>query len=98
MSEKVIGASMESGEYLRTQTLMLAMAKQAEGMDMDVFLDSINSAQTVAPLVDPTLYNKGSAKLQSIKNIAQAFKQFKDVVEQEKAFMSSFSMSSKGGA
>lgn len=56
-------------EYIATQMHLLAMGRVAKQLKLEAFLLMINEAQTAAAL-DPTLWQKGAANVEAIKNLA----------------------------
>ena len=76
-------------EYENTQEVLMSQAGMMAMLDLEAFLSTINHAETVAPIVDPTLYQKvlygrGADNLEAIKEIAAAALKVKAAVERAK--------------
>lgn len=69
--------SMNPKQYIETQMRMIEIGKIADSLDVETFLQCLRNAETVAPMVDPTLYLKASANLTAIKKLALSVKQVK---------------------
>lgn len=74
---------MKKDEYQITQTLLLSHAKliASSHLDLDEFIEAINRAESVGPVLDPTLYIKGKDNLEQIKIIAKAARRFKKEIQ-----------------
>lgn len=68
---------MNGKEYIQTQMRIIEMGKIADSLDLDGFLKCISNAETVAPIIDPTMYLKAQKNLSAIKNMTQAAKTVK---------------------
>ncbi len=68
---------MEGKDYITTQMRLIEIGKIADSLDLDAFLKCISNAETVAPLVDPTLYRKAADNMNAIKQLAEAAKKLK---------------------
>jgi hypothetical protein len=75
---------MDGKTYITTQMRIIEMGKIANSLDLEAFLKCISNAETVAPIVDPTLYIKASANLAAIKKLAQV------ALEMRKAYEETF--------
>lgn len=65
---------MKPKDYLNTQMALITIGKHASTLDLDSFTAHIEKAESVAPIVDPTLYRKAQENLQAIKKLANAVK------------------------
>src|SRR5574337_1170047 len=68
---------MNGKEYLTVQMTMIEIGKKLEKLDLDAFLKCISNAETMAPMLDPTLYRQAAANLDAIKKLAHAFQTVK---------------------
>lgn len=59
-------------KYLQIQMAIIAIGRTANALDLESFIAQINSAETVAPMVDPTLYRKAAENMHAIKELAVA--------------------------
>lgn len=71
---------MTDAEYALTQERLLLVARMVSSMDLDGFLRRIEQAETAAPVLDPTLYARGGARLDAIRRIAEAAREFQRAV------------------
>lgn len=67
---------MTDEEYAQTQQQLILLAQFAHSLDLDGFLNRISLAETVAPVLYPTLYLRGGQQLHQIKRLAQALQPF----------------------
>ena len=63
---------MDGKEYITTQMRIIELGKIADSLDLDAFLKCIANAETIAPMVDPTLFMKAQENMRAIKRLAQA--------------------------
>jgi hypothetical protein len=62
---------MERDVYMKTQLEVIKIAKQINELPLERFLSAIQHAETVAPLIDPTMYRKAQDNLRAIKDLAK---------------------------
>lgn len=68
---------MTDAEYQETQQQLLLMAQMISNMpDLSKFLERINTAESVGPMLDPTSWLKGRGNLDKIKKLARAAWEF----------------------
>ncbi len=72
---------MTDQEYPQTQEQILLMAYIIKNLDLDGFLKRIATAETLGPIIDPTLYLKAGTGLSEIKQIALAMQQVEKAVD-----------------
>ena len=63
-------------EYEMTQAQIVMMARFVRDLPLEDFLQAIDRAEAVGPMVDPTLYIRGRDKLEQIKKMAQGLRKF----------------------
>lgn len=73
---------MKKEVYLLTQMKLITLAKEVQKIDLDGFLRTIKSAETVGPMLDPTMYQKAQKNLQTIKKLAESFVPIKDAFDE----------------
>lgn len=66
---------MNGKEYIQTQITMIETAKKIRALDLPSFLKCISNAETMAPILDPTLFQRASENLQAIKKLAKSFQE-----------------------
>ena len=71
---------MTDDEYQKTQDRLVIVAHSMLTLDLKGFLQRIERADSVGPILNPTLYRLGSGKLERVKRLAQAAKVFQDEV------------------
>jgi hypothetical protein len=62
-------------DYLQTQHTVCLLMGLVESLPLAEFLDAINRAETLGPIVDPTLYRQASGTMHEIKTCAQALRE-----------------------
>lgn len=72
---------MTDEEYLKTQRTLMRMSVEVQGLDLEGFLRRIGEAESAAPVLDPTLYRRGTEALESVKQIALAAQQVQAAYE-----------------
>lgn len=63
---------MNGRDYMKTQMQMVKLGKMIQPLRIGEFLRAIANAETVAPVVDPTLFRKAQGNLTALKELAQA--------------------------
>ena len=63
---------MTDAEYMRCQTELLDLARRLARLKLVAFLARIEECEAVAPLVQPSAYQRGYAALGRIKRLARA--------------------------
>jgi len=65
------GDFMDKKDYINTQNTLIMIHGMLQGLDLAEFIDSINRAETIGPILDPTLYMEGHKKMGNIKKLAE---------------------------
>lgn len=75
----------EPFDYKATQERLLFVAQFLADLDLQWFLEMIGRAESIGPMLDPTLYMRGGQQLGLIKDLAnaargmqKAFEKFRD--------------------
>jgi len=78
---------MKPQDYMKAQLDIIAVGRTVERIDLQALLRSVANAETLAPIMDPTLYRKAQANLHGVKRLAEsllpvqvAFRELRDVV------------------
>lgn len=66
------GMTMESAEYFQIQITLQQIAAVVAPLDLQGFLVAAGRAETLGPILDPTLYKAGCENLDKVKELAQA--------------------------
>lgn len=74
---------MTDEEYSETQTAIIIIAQFVNDLDLVAFLERISLAETLGPIVDPTLYREAAGKLSDVKSLAQALRPFQREVKRQ---------------
>ena len=69
---------MSNEEYERTQHNIMYIGGMALVLDIAGFLERIEKAEAIGPVLDPTLYAKGAESLQYVKAMALAVAKVRD--------------------
>ncbi|MDV2503048.1 MAG: hypothetical protein RX318_03765 [bacterium] len=69
-------------EYLNTQRILFLMAHGIADAPLQAFINSIERAHAVGPILDPTMYREGLVTLRDVERLAQAALEFQRVVEE----------------
>ena len=64
--------AIEKEEYEAAQAQLVVLAQIAAGLPLEEMLKQIGRAETLGPILDPTLWIKGSTKLSQVKALVQA--------------------------
>lgn len=67
-------------EYSACQEQVLTITVFVKTMPLQSFLDRITHCESVAPLVNPTLYIRAADNLQKIKELAEGLLKFQKVI------------------
>jgi hypothetical protein len=74
---------MNEQQYYETQSTLIVLAQIVDGLDLTSFLQCIEHAETVGPVVDPTTYLMAMGKLAKVKRLAEAAKVLQDEVKRQ---------------
>lgn len=66
-------------EYINAQNQIGLLAGIVREIPLDDFLAMIDRAETIGPIVDPTLYIKAGKNLAKVKRLASALREFRTV-------------------
>lgn len=67
-------------EYELIQSQIFTLAAVIAEMNLEGFLDRISEAESIAPILDPTLFIRGSRNLEKIKELAVSIQRVKRTV------------------
>ena len=67
---------MDKETYAATQQILLDIARKVVLLQLDDFLAAIERADTLGPILDPTLYRAGVGSMMKIERIASACRAF----------------------
>ena len=71
---------MTGEEYLQTQSQIMAMANIVTGIPLRKFITDAERADTIGPILDPTLWIRGHDNLATILDIARSLLRFQEVI------------------
>ncbi len=70
-------SKMTDEEYTVMQSRLMLLGAFANDLgDVSAFIERINEAESLAPILNPSLYQQGAAKLEIIKRVAIAARAF----------------------
>jgi hypothetical protein len=67
---------MSKDEYQQTQQALITLALLIEGLDLLGFLRAIDRAESIGPILDPSLYGRAGDKLADLRKLAAAARAF----------------------
>ncbi len=76
---------MKAEEYTATQQQLTLLGQLINDLDLVGFIDGASKAETLGPILDPTLYKKSIDKLEKVKALAQAARTFQKEVHKQLA-------------
>jgi hypothetical protein len=74
-----------AAEYQMTQDGLMLVAGILDQYDLDAFLLTADTADTLVPMIDPTLWRKGHKRLDGIMEIARKARDFQQAVREFRA-------------
>lgn len=78
---------MTNEEYMQTQLQLQALTTILLSMNLEGFLDRIEIADTMGPILDPTLYKKAGADFRTVQQTARAVhecqQKLKEIIQKE---------------
>ena len=74
---------MDNEEYSQTQATLMGLARVVNKMDLAGFLERIESADALGPILDPTLYSGAMDNLSDIRRLAASLKPFKEEIDKQ---------------
>jgi len=69
---------MSDSAFLSTMSAVTVFGTLVLRMDLDGFLERIDSAESLGPILDPTLFQKGKDNLQAVKDLAESLRPFRE--------------------
>jgi len=69
---------VDKEKYTQTQNTVLRVGKEIRFLRLDLFVDAINEAEAVAPMVDPTMYRAAMKNLHIVKKMAEGLMEFQN--------------------
>ena len=74
---------MTDEEYAQTQEQLILLAQFAKDLNLSGFLQRISQAESIAPIMDPTLWIRGHRQLEQVKRLAQALRPFQQEIQRQ---------------
>ncbi len=72
--------SLTENQYKETQEALAIVEGIVRGLKLKEFLDSIEEAESLGPILDPTLYRAAADKMHRIRRLAIALMVFQTAV------------------
>ena len=76
---------MTAEEYAEAQEGLVIVAAMVRNLPLEEMLRAIARAETVAPILDPTLFLRAGAKMAQVKQLAEALLPVKREIERQLA-------------
>lgn len=76
---------MKQAAYEMTQEQLVILAQLINPLPLVEFLDAIDRAETLGPILDPTLFHKAGRRLEQVKALAHAARTFQIEVHRQMA-------------
>lgn len=70
-------------QYIEVQTQLAALGAIVRDMPLQEFIEDAAQAGTLGAVLDPTLFRKGQAPLQTVMHHARALREFQRVIRGE---------------
>lgn len=67
---------MNDSLYALTQQILAELVGRVIALDLEAFIRRIDDAETVGPIVDPTLYARAGGRLAEVRRDAEAALEF----------------------
>lgn len=74
---------MTDEEYAQTQQQLILLAQFAKDLNLSGFLQRISQAESIAPIMDPTLWIRGHRQLEQVKRLPQALRPFQQEIQRQ---------------
>jgi len=71
---------MSDSAFLSTMSAVAVFGTLILRMDLDGFLERIDTAESLGPILDPSLFQKGKDNLQAVKDLAESLRPFRETV------------------
>ena len=71
---------MNKDQYLQLQFNLGQIAEIVRDLPLNEFLEAITKAETVGPILEPTLYRQSYRKVENVKKLAIALREFQKAV------------------
>lgn len=75
---------MTKAQYVKEQEKVMRAASLILQVDLDGFLTMIATAETMGPILDPTMYREAIGNLSALKRVAEHFKKAQPDIEELK--------------
>lgn len=76
---------MDDGQYEAAQRTLMILAAVVQELDLDGFLERIAGAETLGPVLNPSLFMLAEGKMGDVRRLAEACKVFQDEVRRQVA-------------
>lgn len=74
---------MDDKQYEATQRTLMILAMIVKDLDLEGFLARIEQAETLGPVLSPTLFMLAEGKMGDVRRLAEACKGFQDEVRRQ---------------
>ncbi len=70
-------------QYVQTQMSLVTFASLVKDMPLTGFINQANLAESIGPIVDPTLYREAGAQLNDVKALAESLLPFQNEIKRQ---------------
>ncbi len=70
-------------DYIQTQHSLITFASLVKDMLLADFINQANLAESIGPILDPTLYRKAGAQLNEVKALAESLLPFQNEIKRQ---------------
>jgi len=70
-------------DYVQTQHSLTTLASIVTDMKLVAFINQANLAETIGPILDPTLYREAGQQLNDVKALAESLLPFQNEIKRQ---------------
>jgi len=70
-------------DYIQTQHSLVTLASIVKDMQLAAFINQANLAETLGPILDPTLYREAGSQLNDVKELAESLLPFQIEIKRQ---------------
>ncbi len=70
-------------DYIQTQHSLTTLASIVADMQLVAFINQANLAETLGPILDPTLYREAGQELNDVKALAESLLPFQNEIKRQ---------------
>jgi len=70
-------------DYVQIQLSLVTLASIVKDMQLAAFINQANLAETIGPILDPTLYREAGQRLNDVKALAESLLAFQNEIKRQ---------------